>query len=126
MGDMEATRVVIRLSPVRCCLITILSVTFAALASPSGAQTLGTFSWQVEPYCNVVTFTVTADGPSFRLVGYDNDCGAGRIPASGVATPNADGSVTLTFSLISDAGRTSHTTARLLPPAYSGAWSDDA
>ena len=61
---------------------------------PAGAQTLGTFRWQLQPFCNVVTVTVTQSGAVYTLDGYDDQCGAPqRAPLVGLATPNPDGSI---------------------------------
>jgi hypothetical protein len=102
------------------------AIWIAALsASPAGAQALGVFAWQLEPYCNVVRFTVTPDGPAFRLTGFDDQCGAGTMPAAGVVTPNADGTFTLVFYLVTPEGQANHTAATLAPGSYSGPWKDD-
>jgi hypothetical protein len=93
--------------------------------SPAAAQAIGTFSWTLEPFCNVVTLTVSADGPAYRLTGYDDQCGAGRTPAAGVLTPTSDGRYTLAFYLITPLGPASHTSGTLLPGVYSGPWHDD-
>jgi hypothetical protein len=97
----------------------------AASAAPAARQSLGTFAWQLEPYCNTVRFTVTPDGAAFRLTGFDDQCGAGQTPAAGVVSPNADGTFTLVFYLVTPEGQASHTTATLAPGSYSGPWKDD-
>ena len=45
-------------------------------ASWAEAQSLGTFQWQLQPYCNLVTVTVTQNGGLYTLDGYDDQCGA--------------------------------------------------
>ena len=52
----------------------------AALVSMAGvttasAQVFGTFSWQMQPYCNVVTLTLTSVTGNFTLDGSDDQCG---------------------------------------------------
>ena len=37
----------------------------------AGAQSLGTFRWQLQPFCNVVTVTGTQQGSNYTLDGYD-------------------------------------------------------
>jgi hypothetical protein len=103
-----------------------LGFSLAAGTVPAAAQALGTFAWQIEPYCNLVTFTVTPDGAAYRLTGYDDQCGVGKAPAAGVVTPNPDGTFTLIFYLITPDGQAGHTTATLAPGTYSGPWEDDA
>lgn len=108
----------------RATAVVIGLIAVLAPARPAGAQALGTFAWQVQPYCNIVRFTVTPDGAAYRLTGFDEQCGAGQVPAAGAVTPNADGTYTLAFYLITPQGRASHTTATLAPGSYSGPWKD--
>ena len=44
----------------------------------SSAQVIGSFSWQTQPYCNVVTVTVVQQGANFQLSGSDNCAVRGR------------------------------------------------
>lgn len=65
------------------------------VAMPVSAQSLGTFSWQLQPFCNVITVNVTAVAGVYTLEGADDQCGGGtRAPLTGIATPNPDGSLT--------------------------------
>ncbi len=48
-------------------------------ASAVSAQSIGTFPFQLAPYCNVVTLTVTQIGNTLTLDGYDDQCGAARV-----------------------------------------------
>jgi hypothetical protein len=106
---------------------TALAASFIAAATgPAAAQALGTFTWQIEPYCNRVSFTVTPDGSAYRLTGFDDQCGSGSVPAAGAVTPNGDGSFTLAFYLTTADGRAGHAAAVLAPGSYSGPWKDDA
>ena len=53
------------------------------------AQPIGTFSWQLQPFCNVVTVTVTQQGGVYTLDGYDDQCGAPTVASVvGTAIPN--------------------------------------
>ncbi len=96
-----------------------VAVVTAGLAPDASAQTIGTFTWQATPYCNVVAFTVSADGAGFRLTGFDDQCGVGRLPAAGVATPRPDGQYGLSFYIVTPNGLTSHLTAVLSPSSVS-------
>ena len=49
-----------------------LAASFAAIAN---AQPLGSFSWQLQPFCNVLTISVTQQGNIYTLDGYDDQCG---------------------------------------------------
>jgi hypothetical protein len=58
------------------------------------AQPIGTFRWQLAPYCNVLTLTVTQSGAIYTLDGSDVQCGPGqRASAVGTAFANPDGSI---------------------------------
>jgi len=108
---------------VRCLLV----VGVLLVAVRGDAQTIGTFTWQMQPYCNVMTFTVSVDGAAFRLTGFDDACGAvDRVPAAGTVMPNGDGTFSLSFYTVTPDGRASHVTSTLNPPGYSGSWVDNA
>ncbi len=44
------------------------------IPTQASAQSLGTFRWQLQPFCNVVTLSVTAHGSSIvALDGFDDN-----------------------------------------------------
>jgi hypothetical protein len=46
-------------------------------AQPIEAQSIGTFRWQILPFCNVLTANISAEGfDSFSVTGWDDRCGA--------------------------------------------------
>ena len=47
-----------------------------AAATTASAQVFGTFPWQMQPYCNAVTLTLTSAPAGFTLDGTDDQCGA--------------------------------------------------
>lgn len=59
------------------CLLSLLALSLAFAPSPAAAQSIGTFRWQLAPYCNVVTAVVTQMGAVYRLDGSDNQCDVG-------------------------------------------------
>lgn len=111
-----------------------LSAAIAAFAflvasgSPVTAQPLGTFRWQLQPYCNVVTINVTQQGGVYTLDGYDTQCnGPQRAPLVGLATPNLDGSIGLGLHVVTvPGGRGLQIDARISLPHASGSWTDSA
>lgn len=96
------------------------------VAMPVSAQSLGAFSWQLQPFCNVITVNVTAVAGVYTLEGADDQCGGGtRAPLTGIATPNPDGSLGFGMHLVtSPGGHGVQVEARLSLPALSGQWSD--
>ena len=62
------------------CSLILLTVTGAS------AQVFGTFSWQMQPYCNIVSLTLTQTPGGFTVDGSDNQCGAAKLAgAAGMA-----------------------------------------
>jgi Chaperone of endosialidase len=96
-------------------------------ATAARAQSLGTFSWQLTPYCNVITVTVTQNGSNYTLDGYDNQCGGStRAAVLGMAVPNPTGTVTLGFAIVTPpSGAPVHVTTVIDLGSLGGSWSDD-
>lgn len=94
------------------------------LASGAEAQTIGTFKWQTEPFCNVLTLTVIQQGAGFQLVGSDDLCGSGPVPVTGAAVLSGGG---VQFGLVValPSGRAAHLSATVGLEALSGSWTDD-
>ena len=92
------------------------------------AQNLGTFTFQLQPYCNVITMTITQEGATYRLAGWDDACGAvQRYPMSGTITANSNGTLAFGFEVTRTNGIAVDTTFTFTPaPPYSGPWSDSA
>jgi hypothetical protein len=95
------------------------------VASPATAQLLGTFRWQLVPFCNVVTFSVQQILSAFILVGADDQCGM-PTPAAAVGTAllQADGSARLGFTTVGPNGVPAHTEATVNPTTLVGTWRD--
>lgn len=98
------------------------------IAAETSAQSLGTFRWQQAPYCNVLVLNVTAQGGTFRLDGFDEQCGAGqRGGVVGTGFPNPDGTIGLGLTIISSPGGTpDHVEATVSLAHGSGPWRDSA
>ncbi len=92
------------------------------------AQPLGTFTWQLQPYCNRVTAYVVVTPVGYTLQGYDSQCGAPqRAPVTGIAVPNPDGTISFGIDIITvPGGQPVHVDGRLNPATYSGTWMDSA
>ena len=105
----------------------VLAALMTALGvSSASAQVFGTFPWQMQPYCNVITLTLTNTPAGFTLDGADDQCGAtNRASAVGVATFNASGNVTINFTIVTaPAGKPVHVSAIVSPANGNGTWTD--
>ncbi len=109
----------------------IHTVTGAALAmlvaaAPAAAQVFGTFAWQMQPYCNVVSLTLVNTPAGFTLHGTDDQCGAAnKASAVGIASFNTSGNVTLNVSIVTaPSGKPVHVSALVSPTTGNGTWTD--
>lgn len=117
-------------------MVTRVRLVCALLASwlmaeslPASAQVIGTYSWQLQPYCNVITVTVTQQEGQYQLDGRDSDCASStaRSAVRGLAFLLPDGTLRLGFSVVA---------ATLVTPIaidavinltdYNGTWRDSA
>lgn len=96
------------------------------LAAPAAtAQSLGAFSWQMAPYCNVLTLNVTQNGGVYTLDGFDAQCGdARRAPVTGLATFNPNGTIGLGLTIVNTPdGEPTHVDAAIDLATLGGSWS---
>ena len=96
--------------------------------APTAAQVFGTFSWQLLPYCNVVSLTLINTPAGFTLQGTDDQCGAvNKAGAFGIASFNTSGNVTANFSIVTaPSGSPVHVSAIISPANGNGTWTDSA
>jgi hypothetical protein len=94
----------------------------------ASAQSIGTFRWQLQPFCNIVTIQVTQAGGVYRLEGSDDQCGAATVaPVVGVAVLNPTGSIALGLNHVTTPGGAPvHVDAVVTLPGASGTWRDSA
>jgi hypothetical protein len=101
----------------------------ALLLAPrvAGAQPLGIFTWQLAPFCNVVSVEVTQTGSVYRLQGADDQCGGTLATAVGMAFPNRDGTIGLGLLIVTAPGGVPvHVSASLRRSDLGGSWRDSA
>jgi hypothetical protein len=106
---------------------TLLAI--AGWTATAHAQSLGTFRWQLQPYCNVVSVVVTQSGGVYRLEGTDDQCGAGNDQASviGTAFQNPTGTIGIGLNIVtSPGGLVLPVQAEITMPTLSGTWRDSA
>ena len=107
-------------------LIAFVMIGGLMLAAPARAQTIGTFRWNVAPFCSVINLTVTQHGSVYALHGFEEQCGGNpRLPVYGVAILQADDTIWMGLTTIFDFGNGLHTQATMLSN-FSGSWRDNA
>lgn len=111
-------------------LLRRIAVLFAfAFTIPVGdlqAQSLGTFRWQLLPYGSVLNLTVTQEGSVYLLNGFEAQCSNASLPVWGVAVPQANGTVFIGLTTITEQGNGLHTRASINISDFGGGWSDNA
>jgi hypothetical protein len=109
-------------------IVILLAVLGLAQASPASAQTLGTFRWQLQPYCNVVSLTITQQGGQYTADGTDDQCGAPqKASVRGMAFQNPDGTIGFGLGIVTARGGAPvHVDAAILMATLNGSWSDSA
>src|SRR5262245_48450120 len=97
-----------------------------ALAVPavSLAQPMGTFRWQIQPYCNIITLAVVQQGGQYQLDGTDDQCGATqRASVTGLAFQNPDGTIGFGLTIVTAPGGTPvHIDATITIATLGGTW----
>lgn len=96
--------------------------------STASAQVFGTFTWQMQPYCNQVTLTITQIPSGYTIDGFDDGCGAPKqASANGQAHINPDGTVGLNFTIgTAPAALGIQVAASLNVATANGSWTDSA
>ena len=106
-------------------LVATLTLSLVLPAASALAQPIGAFRWQIQPYCNLITVTVTHQSGIYTLDGTDDRCGADQA-ASVVGIAHLTGSGLVGFGLTSvlPGGTAVHTEATISLTSLSGTWRD--
>jgi hypothetical protein len=106
----------------------VAALVLTGARTPAAAQSLGLFSWQLAPFCNVVTVEVIQTENVFRLQGADDQCGRGGLaPVAGIAYPQRDGTFGIGLQIVTaPGGAPVHVTASLRRSDLGGPWRDSA
>lgn len=109
-------------------IVWLLALGVALPAATAGAQSLGTFRWQLQPYCNVLTVNVTQQGSFYILDGTDDRCGGGNQSGSAVGTAYLTplGLVGFGLTTVLPGGVPVHTEATITIASLNGTWRDSA
>jgi hypothetical protein len=107
-------------------LVPFFAVVVFAFASSGHAQSLGTFRWQLQPFGSVLNLSVTQSGAIYIMNGFEAQCGGNlSLPVWGVAVPQANGTVMIGLTTITELGSGLHTQARISMTTFNGTWSDN-
>jgi hypothetical protein len=108
-------------------LIAALTLCLVLPTASAEAQPVGTFKWQIQPYCNVITVNVTQQSGIYTLDGTDDRCGAGESASVvGIAHLTATGLVGFGLTSVLPGGTAVHTEATISITSFSGTWRDSA
>lgn len=110
-------------------VLTILAaLCISGVARTAAAQTVGTFRWQQQPYCNVVTLTVVQQSGIYQVDGFDDQCGAAtRAAVTGMGFPNPNGTIGFGLTVVTTPGGSPlHIDATITLAALSGTWRDSS
>jgi len=112
---------------VRHFILATTAVLSLLLPVSASAQVFGTFTWQMEPYCNRITLTLSSTTAGFTVDGKDDLCGANTGSAYGVAVFTPGGTVALNFTIVpTPNGKGIHVSAVVNPGTGDGTWTDSA
>ena len=97
-------------------------------ALPAAAQPLGSYRWQLQPYCNILTLAVVQQGGQYQLDGTDDQCGAAQVASvRGMAFQNPNGTIGFGLIIVTAPGGTPVACGRHLSIAgLNGTWRDSA
>jgi hypothetical protein len=105
-------------------VVALVCLWSGSLPMPAQAQSLGSFRWQLRPFCNVLTLTVTQVGGIYRMEGTDDRCGSGASSSViGTAFMNREGSIGMGLNVVDAAsGLASPLSAAIVLSTLSGEW----
>ena len=103
----------------------VLALAVTMVPSRAIAQSLGSYTWQLQPFCNRVTVAIVQTGSTYTVDGFDDQCGAvQRAAVVGAATVNPNGTVGFGFTTVVANGLPVHVNAQVSLPSASGTWQD--
>jgi hypothetical protein len=106
-------------------LVAMLALCLVLPAASAVAQTIGTFRWQIQPHCNVITVRVTHQSGIYTLDGTDDRCGADQAASVvGIAHLTASRLVGFGLTSVLPGGTAVHTEATISIASLSGTWRD--
>ena len=103
-----------------------LVLAIASAAGSACAQSLGTFRWNLSPFCNVLNLTITQTPQGYSGAGFDDSCGSTQVPIDAIFTVSGGSTVRGTFSEILPDGSTIFTSLQLSLSGFNGTWNDSA
>ncbi len=108
-------------------LVFLVALSLHARSASAQPVPMGVFTWQLAPYCNVLSLTTSQDGAVYTFDGTDNQCGASTVAtARGLAVINPNGTVGIGLTIVtSPGGLPVHVQGTIDMGTLGGPWSDD-
>ena len=109
-------------------VLVLVALLVAAAPGLAPAQPIGTFRWQLQPYCNVLSLAVVQHGAVYQLHGNDDQCGVPQqASAVGLAFPNPNGTIGFGLTVVTAPSATPvHVDASISLATLGGSWRDSA
>lgn len=96
-------------------------------ATGAAAQPLGTYRWQLQPHCNVLTLSVVQQGGLYLLNGTDDQCGATeQASVTGLAFQQPSGEIGFGLTVVTPTGASLHVNASISIVTLNGSWHNSA
>ena len=90
----------------------LAALILAATSASAQAQVVGTFYWRLAPLGSVLNVTITQKGGLFVLEGFETQCGGNlSLPLTGMAIPQANGTIFMGMTSINETGSGLHSRA---------------
>lgn len=105
---------------------TAVALAIASAASSASAQTIGTFRWNLAPFCNDVNLTITQTPLGYSGAGFDDVCGGTPVPVNAIFTVSGGSSVQGSFSEVLADGSSIFTSLQLSLSGLNGTWNDSS
>jgi hypothetical protein len=106
-------------------LVLVVAVLTVGAGSARAQTVFGTFSWQMEPYCNTVTLSLISMPTGFTVEGVEDQCGnSNKASAVGTAAFNILGNLRINFTIGLPSPQPVQVTADVSTANGEGAWTD--
>ena len=97
------------------------------MAVPAGRRPWARSAGSLSPYGSVLNLTVTFRNGFYEIQGFEAQCGGNlSLPVTGLAVPQANGTIFFGLTSINENGQGLHTRAYINTSNFNGSWADNA